>query len=120
MPLTRKDLAASIVAALALLVYVANAQSWWYLGGNRAAAVAMVVIGGVGCPLGARRQQRKEQALAIRLLGLLGLASLALAIAAIVTAEQWALTGLVTALIALWAGTTLRHARAQSGRLAAG
>jgi hypothetical protein len=120
MTLTRKDLAASVIAALVLLVYVANAQSWWYLGGNRAAAVTMALVGGLGCPLGARAGEERQQTLAISLLRLLGLASLALAITAIAAAEQWALASLATLLIVLWAGTTLRHTLVPPGRLASG
>ena len=38
--LTRKDLAGTTVAALVVLVYVANLEDWWYLGSNRWAAGA--------------------------------------------------------------------------------
>ena len=50
--LTRRDLAGTIVAALVVLVYAANVQGWWYLGSNRWAAVTMLAIGAIGCPLG--------------------------------------------------------------------
>ncbi len=52
MPLTGKDLAGTAVAALVVLVYAANVQEWWYLGSNRWAAVTMVAIGALCCPLG--------------------------------------------------------------------
>lgn len=108
--LTRRDLAGTIVAALVVLVYVANVQEWWYLGSNRWAAVTMVAIGAIGCPLGARLVGEKLSSTPIVLLGLLGVVALVLAVVAIVTAAQWALLGLTLVIVALWAGTTLRHA----------
>jgi len=109
MSLTRKDLAGTVVAALVLLVYAANVQDWWYLGSNRWAAVTMSVIGVLGCSLGARIEEQAPRG-PIVLLGLLGAGALALAVLAIVTAEQWALLALAIVLIALWAGATVRHA----------
>lgn len=116
--LTRKDLAGTTVAALVVLVYTANVQDWWYLGNDRWAAVTMVAIGAVGCPIGARLvgEQLSES---IVLLGLLGVAALALAVLAIVTAAQWALLALAVVVVVLWAGTTLRHALTPPPRLAA-
>jgi hypothetical protein len=107
--LTGKDLAGTAVAALVVLVYAANVGDWWYLGSNRWAAVVMVAIGAVGCPLGARLVGERLST-PIVLLGLLGVATLALAVVAIVTAAQWALLTLTILVVALWAGTTLRHA----------
>jgi hypothetical protein len=116
--LTRKDLAGTIVAALVVLVYLANVQGWWYLGSNRWAAVTMLAIGAVGCPLGARLEGEKFSSTPIVLLGLLGATALVLAVIAIVTAAQWALLGLASVIVALWAGTTLRHAATPPRRLA--
>lgn len=108
MVLTRKDLAGTTVAALVVLVYIANIQEWWYLVSNRWAAVTMLAIGAIGCSLGARIENEKPSA-PIVLLGLLGVATLALAVVAIVTAAQWALGALCISIVALWAGATLRH-----------
>jgi hypothetical protein len=108
--LTRRDLAGTIVAALVVLVSIANVQDWWYLGSNRWAAVTMLAIGFVGCPLGARLVGENLSSIPIVLLALLGVVALALAVIAIVTAAQWALLGLAIVVVALWAGTTLRHA----------
>jgi hypothetical protein len=110
MYLTRRDLAGTLVAALVVLVYVANVQGWWYLGSNRWAAVTMLAVGFVGCPLGARLVGEKWSSTPIVLLALLGVVALALAVVAIVTGAQWALLGLAIVVVALWAGTTLRHA----------
>ena len=106
------------VAAFVVLVYVANVQEWWYLGSNRWAAVTMVAIGAIGCPLGARLVGEKLASLPIVLLGLLGVAALVLAVLAVVTAAQWALLALAILVVALWAGTTLRHAVTPPPRLA--
>jgi|SRR5579862_1119701 len=106
--LTRKDLAGTVVAALVVLVYAANVEGWWYLGSNRLAAVTMVAIGAIGCPVGARLVGEKLSG-PVALLGLLGVAALVLAVLAIVTAAQWALLALAIVVVALWAGTTLRH-----------
>lgn len=117
--LTGKDLAGTAVAALVVLAYVANVQDWWYLGSNRWAAVTMLAVGAVGCPLGARIVGEKLTSLPIVLLGLLGVAALTLAALAIVTAAQWALLALAILVVALWAGATLRHAATPPPRLVA-
>jgi hypothetical protein len=118
MTLTRKDLAGTTVAALVVLVYAANVQDWWYLGSNRWAAVTMLAIGAIGCPVGARIVGERLTSPPIVLLGLLGVAALVLAVLAIVTAAQWALLGLAILVVTLWAGTTLRHAVTPPPRLA--
>ena len=107
--LTRKDAVGTVVAALIVLAYVANVQDWWYLGSNRWAAVTMLAVGLVGCPLAARLVG-EELSSPIVLLGALGVVALALGTVAIVTAAQWALLALVVVVVVLWAGTTLRHA----------
>jgi hypothetical protein len=110
MYLTRRDLVGTIVAAFVVFAYVANVQDWWYLGNNRWAAVTMLAIGFVGCPLAARLAGEKLTSTPIVLLALLGVVALTLAVIAIVTAAQWALLALAIVVVALWAGTTLRHA----------
>jgi hypothetical protein len=116
--LTRRDLAGTLVAALVVLVYVANVQSWWYLGSNRWGAVTMLAIGAIGCPLGARLEGEKLSSTPIVLLGTLGVVALVLAVTAIVTGAQWALLALAIVVVVLWAGTTLRHAVTPPPRLA--
>jgi hypothetical protein len=108
--LTRKDLAGTIVAALAVVIYAANVQDWWYLGSNRAAAVTMLVVGMIGCPVGARIVDERLTSPAIVGLGMLGVAALVVAFLAVVTAEQSALMALTVLTVLLWAGATLRHA----------
>jgi hypothetical protein len=110
MALTRKDFGATVVAALVVLVYVANVQDWWYLDNNRWAAVTMLAIGAIGCPLGARVDDIQDGTTTpIVFLGMLGVTALALGIVAIVTAAQWALLALMIVLVVLWVGTTVRH-----------
>jgi len=107
--LTRKDFGGTVVAALVVLAYVANVQDWWYLGSNRWAAVTMSAIAAIGCPLGARIDEAKAS-VPLVVLGLLGVAALVLAVVAIVSAAQWSLLALAIVVVALWAGTTFRHA----------
>jgi hypothetical protein len=118
--LTRRDLAATVVAALVVSVYVANVQEWWYLGSNRWAAVTMLVIGAVGCPLGARLEGEQMSSTPMVMLGGLGTASLVLGVIAIVTGAQWALLALTIVLVVLWAGATFRHAMTPHHPVAAG
>ena len=108
--LTRRDVVGTAVAALIVLAYVGNVQDWWYLGSNRWAAVTMLGVGLVGCPLAARLVGEKLSSPPIVLLGALGVVALLLGIVAIATGAQWALLALVVVVVALWAGTTLRHA----------
>jgi hypothetical protein len=110
MYLTRRDLVGTIVAALVVLVYVANVAEWWFLGSNRWAAVTMLAVGFAGCALGARIVGDDMSSGPVVLLAVLGVTALALGAVAIVTGAQWALLGLMLAVVALWIGTTLRHA----------
>ena len=106
-----------MVAALVVAAYVANVQDWWYLGSNRWAAVTMTAIAALGCPLGARIDEAKPSVPFVGL-ALLGVSALVLAIVAIVSAAQWALLALAIVVVALWAGTTFRHALTPPRRLA--
>ena len=115
--LTRRDLAGAIVTALVVLVYVANVQSWWYLGSNRWAAVTMLAIGAIGCPLGARLERERLTSLPIVLLGTLGMIALVLAVIAIVTGAQWAL--LTLALVVVTTQGNRQAALGQAGGAAA-
>jgi hypothetical protein len=108
--LTRRDVFGTLVVALIVLAYVANVQDWWYLGSNRWAAVTMLVVGFVGCSLAARFEDATSHVTPLALLGMLGVVALVVGIVAIVTAAQWALLALMITVVALWVGTTIRHA----------
>ncbi len=110
MRVSAKDLAGTVAAVLVALCYVANVQDWWYLGSNRWAAVTMLVVGFIGCPLAARFEDAKSHLTPLALLGMLGVVALVLGIVAVVTAAQWALLALTVTVVALWVGTTIRHA----------
>ena len=118
MYLTRKDVAGTVVAALVVLVYAANVADWWYLGSNRWAAVTMLAVGAVGCPVGARIAGERLTSLPIVLLSLAGLGALVLAVVAIMSGSQAALLALAILVVAIWAGTTLRHALTPPPQLA--
>ena len=118
MYLERRDLVGTTVAALIVLAYAANTQDRWYLGSNRWAAVTMLAVGLVGCPLSARLVGESLSAPPIVVLAALGTLALVLALVAIVTAAQWALLSLAVTVVALWVGTTLRHALTPPPRIA--
>ncbi len=108
MSLTRKDGVAVLVAAWVVLVYVANVHGWWYLGSNRWAIVTMTAGGMVGCSLGSAFAGRPS--LPVALLSALGVAALVLVVVGLLTGSHALLLALMVVLLALWAGSTLRHA----------
>jgi hypothetical protein len=112
--LTRKDASATVVAALVVLVYVANSQDWWYLGSTRWAILTTALVGVNGCAFGSKMQGRPT--LPTALLGLLGAASLVIAVVGVIAASHALLLALTIVLLALWFGATLRHAAGSAPR----
>lgn len=116
MTLTRKDAAATLVAALAALVFLAAHQSWdvWLIGSsNRWAAVAITVLGAVGCSLGSAGDEMSKEggiSSATKLLSTVGALTGLFATWAIVSGSLTALSLLTVGVVLLWAGATLRHA----------
>lgn len=116
MTLTRKDAAATLLTALAVLVFVAAHESWnvWLIGSsNRWAAVAITLIGAVTCGFGSAADEMSQQGgmgPATKFLAGVGVAAGVLAIWAIASGSLTALSLLVVAIVVLWAGSTLRHA----------
>ena len=116
MTLTRKDAAATLLTALAVLVFVAAHESWnvWLIGSsNRWAAVAITLIGAVTCGFGSAADEMSEEggmSPATKFLAGVGVVAGVLAIWAIVSGSLTALSLLVVAIVVLWAGSTLRHA----------
>ena len=109
MALTRKDAAAAALTALAVLVFLATHEGWGapLVGdSHRWAAVAIFLLGSLTCGLGSPGKDR-----ASRLLALLGMAALVLAVLAVATGSLTPLSLLVGDMVALWAISTVRHAR---------
>ena len=116
MTLTRKDAAATLLTALAVLVFVAAHESWnvWLIGSsNRWAAVAITLIGAVTCGFGSAADEMSQEGgmgPATKFLAGVGAVAGVLAIWAIASGSLTALSLLVVAIVVLWAGSTLRHA----------
>jgi hypothetical protein len=109
MTLTRKDAAATALTALAVLVFFATHEGWGVPlvgGSHRWAAGAIFVLGSLTCGLGSPGKDR-----ATKLLVVLGVAALVLAVLAVATGSLTPLSLLVVDMVALWAVSTLRHAR---------
>jgi hypothetical protein len=112
MGLTRKDLAATVLTALSVLVFAATHEGWnvWLVGdSHRWAAGAIVLIGAFTCGLGSPGKDA-----ASRLLAVLGIAAAGLAVAAIVTGSLTVLSLLTLVVVLLWAGSLLRHSHQQA------
>jgi hypothetical protein len=111
MALTRKDLAATVAIALAVLVYLSNSYEWNVplASSNRWAAVVIFALGMVTCTLGRPTEDGSSPMVVV--LSLLGGAALVLFALALWTDAQWALALLALDTLVLWAGATLRHAR---------
>lgn len=108
MTLTRKDLAATVLTALAVLTFAATHQGWnvWLVGGShRWAAGAIVLLGSFACGLGSPGKDA-----ATRVLTLLGVVAGVLAIVAVVTGSLTVLSFLTLAVVLLWGASLTRHA----------
>ena len=102
----RKDLTATGLTGLAVLVYAATHEGWnvWLIGDNhRWAAAAILVLGILSCVQG------EAEAMETRLLPLLGTLALVLAIVALATGSLTPLSLLVLDIVVLWALSTVRH-----------
>ncbi len=114
--LTRKDVAATVLTALAVLAFAATHQSWnvWLIGSShRWAAVAILLLGMATCGLGSGGEQMSKgrgMDSATMFLSAVGAVALVLAVLAIITGSLTPLSLLVVAIVVLWAGSTLRHA----------
>jgi len=114
MSLSEKDLAATLLTALAVLTFFATLEGWnvWLVGdSHRWAAGAIFVLGSLACGLGSPAQGRISKLLAV-----LGAAALLLAVVAVVTGSLGVLSLLVDDLVLLWAASTLRHAALVPGK----
>jgi hypothetical protein len=107
MTLTGKDLAATVLTALAVFVFAATYGSWnvWLVGSSqRWAAGVMLLLGIATCSLGSPERDSGS-----KLLGIVGMVALVAAIWAIVTGAMAALWVLLAATVILWLGATVRH-----------
>lgn len=108
MTLARKDVAATTLTALAVLVFLATHEGWGVpLVGDshRWAAAAIFLLGSLTCGLGSPGKDA-----ATKLLAFLGVGALVLAVLAVATGSLTHLSLLVVDMVALWAVSTLRHA----------
>jgi len=114
MALNRKDGAATILTALAVLVYLTSYQGWnvWLVGGShRWAAGAIMLLGIATCSLGqAGEEIAKHPTPTTVMLATIGTLSLAFGVWALATSSLTALSLLTIAFVVLWAGSTIRHA----------
>ena len=107
MSLTRKDAAATVLTALAVLVFAATHEGWnvWLIGGShRWAAGAILVLGSFACGLGSPGKDR-----ATKVLTTLGIVAGVLAVLALVTGSPTPLSLLTLDIVLLWAASLYRH-----------
>ena len=107
MTFTRKDATATLLTALAVLVFAATHEGWnvWLVGDSRRwAAGAIFLLGALTCGQGS-----PDRGIVSKVCAGLGILALALAVTALVTGSLTALSLLVADVVVLWAVTTLRH-----------
>jgi hypothetical protein len=107
MGLTRKDLSATVLTALAVLVFAATHEGWnvWLIGGShRWAAGAIALLGVFTCGLGSPGKDTATKVLAV-----LGIAAFVLAVLALVTGSLTPLSLLTLDIVLLWAASMIRH-----------
>jgi hypothetical protein len=108
MTLTRRDLGATALTALVVLIFAATHQGWdWPLVGDsrRWAAAVVLVLGIGGCALGS-----PGKGVVTRVLAALGVLAAVLGVLALVTGSLTALSLLVLVVVLLWAASTVGHA----------
>lgn len=103
----RKDIAATVLTSLAVLVFFATHEGWnvWLIGGShRWAAGAIGILGIAACGLGSRAKGISSMVLAT-----LGIAALALLVLSVVTGSLTPLSLLVVDVVVLWFASTAMH-----------
>lgn len=107
MLLSRRDVAATALTALAVVTFIATHESWnvWLVGDSRRWAAGVIfALGVVTCGLGS-----PGRGTATRLLATLGAVALVLAVVALATGSLTPLSLLVVDIVLLWAASTVRH-----------
>jgi hypothetical protein len=115
MNLSLKDLGATVVTALTVLVFAANHESWsvWLIGDSRRWAIGAVALLGIaGCGFGSAGKD-----VGTKMLAPLGMLAFVLLVAAFVTGSLTLFSLLVADIVVLWLGSTIRHASAPHRRL---
>ena len=105
------DLVAGLLVAGAITIYTAGAAGA-DLGGTRARASAVFLLGVFACGVGARRdafQGEQAGARTVAALSAVGLLTLVVGVTAIVLGSVDYLTALMVGIGVLWVGATLRH-----------
>ncbi len=113
MTLTRKDAAATVFTALAVLVFAATHEGWnvWLVGdSHRWAAGAVFLLGVAGCSSGS------PQAARWRLYSVLGTLALVLGALALATGSLTWLSLLVADVVLMWAAATMSRVRHRPAR----
>ena len=108
MTLELRDLTATALTTLAVLVFAATHEGWnvpLVGGSHRWAAGAVLLLGTATCGLGTR-----TKGVASTLLAMLGVLALVFAVIALATGSLTPLSLLVADIVLLWALSTLRHA----------
>jgi hypothetical protein len=115
MTLSRRDVGATLLTALAVLAFFASHESWdvrLISSSDRWTALAITVLGVGACALGAAADEMggSRMSPATKLLSIVGAATGLAAIWAIASGSSIALTLLTVGVVVLWAGSTVRHA----------
>jgi hypothetical protein len=103
----RKDLLATTLTALVVIVFAATHEGWGVplIGSSHRWATGAIMLLGIGtCAQGKASRDAPASAL-------LGVLALGLGVLALVTGSLTPLSFLVIDIVALWALSTLRHAR---------
>ena len=115
MRLTWRDGAATVLAALTVMVTLALTQAWSWplLGSYQAGVVALTIIGVAMCTAGAMGMETPSvtQPFAA-IVSVLGVAALGLIIFRLIAATQAPFVALAVVLLAIWFVTTVHHALA--------
>lgn len=105
------DFVAGTLVAAATTMYVAGVAGA-DLGGTRARASTVFLLGMLACGVGARRDAffgEGAQARSVAALSAAGVMTLVVGVTAIILGSQSYLTALMVGIWALWVGTTVRH-----------
>jgi hypothetical protein len=114
MRLTRKDVTATVLTILAVLVFAATHEGWAVplVGDSHRWAAGAILLLGIGtCAQGSPDKSPMSKVLAT-----LGILAFVLAVVALATGSLTPLSLLIVDIVALWLLSTMRHAAHRSGR----